>query len=81
MKYTEFPGEREAIAAVVKAGEQFGYGNMIGHLQEAWSKMLKEKWGFDEEGGARGSGRICPWCNVDSATGKKVKNKQKKASS
>lgn len=76
-KAMNFPGEEEAIKQVVKFGSQFGYGNLIHHLQEAWSKSLQEKYGFNAEQGNRASGRICPWCNVDSATGKKVKNKEK----
>lgn len=40
-----FPGEKEAIDAVLRAGEQYGYGNMISRLQDAWGRMLREKYG------------------------------------
>lgn len=32
--------ERLAIRAVLDAGEQFGYGNLITHLQTAWREKL-----------------------------------------
>lgn len=38
-----FPGEREAIAKVLEYGGTFGYGNLISHLQEAWSKRLQDQ--------------------------------------
>ena len=48
-----FPGEQDAIARVLKAGEEFGYGNMIQQLSLAWSKMLQEKWGLSKEAADR----------------------------
>jgi hypothetical protein len=44
-----FPGEKEAIDAVLQAGAAFGYGNMISRLREAWRDMLMEKWGFSQK--------------------------------
>ena len=42
--------ERDAIKAVLAAGERFGYGNMISHLQTAWAKTLIDADdGFDEK--------------------------------
>lgn len=37
------PGEVEAIKTVLKAGAQYGYGNLIGWLITAWSRLLTEK--------------------------------------
>ena len=51
--------EQTAIQQVVSAGEAFGFGNMIAHLQTAWAKMLLDKYGMDEEAArlaARGEG-------------------------
>ena len=41
-----FPGEKEAIDTVLRAGAQYGYGNMISHLREAWRDHLMSEWGF-----------------------------------
>ena len=35
-----FPGETKAIEEVLKAGSEYGYGNMIAHLKTAWAKRL-----------------------------------------
>jgi hypothetical protein len=35
-----FPKEQEAIKAVITAGQDYGYGNMIAHLKRAWAESL-----------------------------------------
>lgn len=35
-----YPGEREAVATVLAAGKQYGYGNLIAHLKRAWALEL-----------------------------------------
>ncbi len=40
--------EQKAILDVVNAGESFGYGNMISHLQSAWARTLVTAHGFTE---------------------------------
>ena len=35
-----FPGERSAVETVIALGEQYGYGNLIGHLKRAWALRL-----------------------------------------
>lgn len=42
-------GERDAVKRVIEAGESYGFGNMIAHLNTAWAKSLMEKWGMSEE--------------------------------
>ncbi len=49
-----FPGEVEAIKAVLAHGEQFGYGNLISHLQTAWARKLIDEYGMSEQS-ARGA--------------------------
>jgi uncharacterized protein (UPF0548 family) len=51
-----FPGEAEAIAQTVAWGAEYGYGNLIDHLRQAWKRMLMEKWGFDEVSAEIGAG-------------------------
>ena len=41
--------EQRAIRRVVEAGESFGFGNMISHLQAAWAKSLRDKYGVPED--------------------------------
>ena len=41
--------EQAAIQRVLNAGENFGYRNMILHLQTAWAKALMDQYGFDEK--------------------------------
>ena len=41
-------GEQDAIRRVVEAGESYGYGNMISHLQAAWKKGVRDKYKFPE---------------------------------
>lgn len=41
--------ERRAIKAVLAAGEAFGYGNMIAHLNTAWARSLMKNWGMSEK--------------------------------
>jgi hypothetical protein len=47
--------EQEAIKTVVGHGREWGYGNMIGHLQSAWTKDLMDEYGLDEDNARRGS--------------------------
>jgi len=47
-------GERKAVKRVIEAGQSYGFGNMIAHLNTAWAKHLMEHWGMSEEA-ARGS--------------------------
>jgi hypothetical protein len=68
-----FPGEVKAISTVCRLGAEYGYGNLIHHLRNAWSAMLQRKYGFDAEAADMGAGHICVWCRTDSRTGKKVK--------
>ena len=35
-----YPGEKEAISEVIRAGRLFGYGNMIDHLQREWDEVI-----------------------------------------
>jgi hypothetical protein len=44
--------EQDAIRRAVEAGRDFGYGNMISHLQSAWVKHLIDG-GMDPETAAR----------------------------
>lgn len=48
--------ERQAIVSVVQAGKDYGFGNMIAHLQTAWAKTLMEKWNMPEEHARQASG-------------------------
>ena len=68
-----FPGEAGAIATACALGEQYGYGNLIFHLRNAWSETLQREYPLDADASDRGAGHICPWCEVDSRTGKKAK--------
>lgn len=47
MKISE--DERQAILTVINLGSQYGFGNMIAHLNSAWAKNLRDKWGMPEE--------------------------------
>jgi hypothetical protein len=66
-----FPGEAEAIATVKALGAQYGYGNLISHLQQAWSDHLVAQ-GIDRQAADYGGRIICAWCDTDSRTGQKV---------
>jgi len=67
-----FPGEREAIDLVTVAGAKYGYGNLIDHLQRAWSKLIQEKEGLSKQTADMAAGIICVYCRTDSRTGKKL---------
>lgn len=41
--------EQLAIRAILLAGERFGYGNLIAHLQTAWAKSLMDHYSMSEE--------------------------------
>ena len=47
--------EQEAICTVVTAGDAFGYGNLISHLQTRWAKKLMTS-GLTEEAARAASG-------------------------
>lgn len=51
--------ERQAIIAVLKYGETYGFGNMIAHLQTAWAKHLIDVCGFTEEQATYHAGVHC----------------------
>jgi hypothetical protein len=38
--------ERQAIIRVLQYGKDYGYGNLIGHLQTAWARSLVNKEGM-----------------------------------
>ena len=42
------PKEQQAIRTIVELGNQFGFGNLMAHLQSAWAKTLMDRDGFDE---------------------------------
>jgi len=48
-----YPGEQHAVDSVLKAGEMYGYGNMIAHLKKTWAELLRDKWDLDEESALR----------------------------
>lgn len=64
--------EEEAIILVRALGEDFGYGNMIMRLKDAWSKKLQRKYGMSEYVADGGAWHRCAWCRVDFRTGEKV---------
>lgn len=66
-----FPGEENAVATVKALGAEYGYGNLIHHLKDAWSERL-QKSGLPKKTADVAAGHICVWCYVDSRTGKKV---------
>ena len=69
-----FPGERDAIETVKRLGAQYGYGNLISHLKDAWSESLQGgKYEFSKESADLAAGHICVWCLTDGRTGKKIK--------
>jgi len=40
--------EKRAIQEVIAHGEQFGYGNLICHLQTAWARKLMDEYDMKE---------------------------------
>ena len=44
--------EQRALQHVLAAGERFGYGNLIAHLQTAWARKLVKE-GLADEAAAR----------------------------
>lgn len=70
------PSEREDIDTVIAAARNFGYGNLISRLKDAWSKHLQKVDKTDKTDKVTAdmaAGHICVWCKVDMHTGKKVK--------
>jgi hypothetical protein len=65
-------GEAEAIRTVYELGAKYGYGNLIFRLRDAWSASLRIKYGISKEAADRDAGHVCPWCEIDSRTGKKA---------
>jgi len=63
---------QEAIAIVTKIGDQYGYGDMIFNLKNAWAAMLLKTEGFDQLLADNSVGHICPWCDTDGRTGQKA---------
>jgi hypothetical protein len=72
-----FPGELDAIKVAKQIGAFYGYGNIIDHLKDAWSERLQQD-GMSKDAADAGALHICPWCNVDWRTGKKVKRGKKR---
>lgn len=69
-----FPGEKEAIETVKRLGAQYGYGNLISHLKDAWSESLQGgSYNIGKTSADLAAGHICVWCLTDSRTGKKIK--------
>lgn len=48
--------EQMAIRNMIAAGELFGYGNMISHLQTAWARVLIRDEGMSETNARTASG-------------------------
>jgi hypothetical protein len=48
--------ERKAIVAVVAAGRKHGFGNIISHLQAAWTDVLVNEHGMLEADARQSSG-------------------------
>lgn len=67
-----FRGEKDDIDTVIRLGAKWGYGNLISHLQKAWSDKLTLD-GIDKYGADMAAGIICVWCKVDHRTGKKAR--------
>jgi hypothetical protein len=68
-----YPGEQEAIETVKRLGAEFGYGNLISHLQREWSERHQARDGVSQHTADTAAGIICVWCGIDSRTGKKAK--------
>lgn len=71
--------EQKALKQAIEIGLTWGFGNVIDVLKDAWSEELQRKYGWSKEFADEGALHICPWCNVDSRTGKKRKAKRKPA--
>jgi len=71
MSVQYLPGEREAIRDVIAAGHRYGFGNLIAHLKEEWSRTLREG-GLDQKTSDLHAGQVCVYCDTDFRTGKKV---------
>ena len=69
----KFPGEDEAIAIVKRMGAEYGYGNLIGHLKDAWSES-HQRAGVSKQTANAAAGHICVWCYTDTRTGCKVED-------
>lgn len=67
-----FPGEAEAIEIVKRLGAEYGYGNLISHLKDAWSESHQAQ-GISKQTADTAAGHICVWCGIDRRTGKKPK--------
>ena len=52
--------EYEAAQAVLNAARQWGYGNMISHLQNEWFKLLKSE-GLNDDTARRGAEMLQPY--------------------
>lgn len=59
-----FPGEAEAIAATLKDGHEYGFGNLIHHLKVEWCKLLMREHGVREDSARLGAGLECVDCVI-----------------
>jgi hypothetical protein len=66
------PGELGAVNLTKVLADQYGYGNLISHLQRMWSEKLQVQ-GFPPYNSDMAAGIICPWCKIDHRTGKRAK--------
>jgi|GEM_PF-3629795 len=69
----KFPGEDEAITTVKRMGAEYGYGNLISHLKDAWSESQQGQ-GVRKLVADTAAGHICVWCNTDTRTGRKAED-------
>lgn len=67
------PGEEADVETVVRLGRKWGYGNLISHLQRAWSLDLRNDYDATKRAADEAAGIICVWCKVDRRTGRKAR--------
>lgn len=53
-------GEQEAIRTVLLYGHRYGFGNLIGHLQEEWSQLLQTRERLSKDAADRGAWKVAP---------------------
>jgi len=66
------PGESEAIELVKSLGVEYGYGNLISHLKDAWSASHQAQ-GVKRETADIAAGHICAFCHADLRIGKQAR--------
>jgi hypothetical protein len=64
---------------VRRIGREIGFGRVIQIAKQAWYDHAVAE-GHSEATAARMCGVVCPWCYVDSRTGKKAKAVKKRKS-